>query len=193
VWTNTEPAATLTVPFTVKEEGRYAMRLTAAAGPDYGQCAIELDGMTVLARADYRAADYDELDLALGTHQLKPGEHSLTFRALPADAEKARPIAVEMMRLLRLPPEATRTVKTHHEAHFIRLGIGRAVYAYRLANGELPESLEVLVKAGLMPARYLADENNQPFKSRRKGDFLIVDSTGPQPWTCRWQGLDARR
>ena len=193
MWTNSEPGAGLTVPFAVTEEGRYAVRLTAASGPDYGQCAIELDGKTILEKADFRAADYDELDLALGTHPLKPGAHSLTFRALAGEANRARPIAVEMLRLLRLPPEAKRTVKTHHEAHFIRLGIGRAVYAYRLANGVLPESLDVLVKAGLLPARYLADENNQPLKSRREGDFLIVDSVGPQPWTYRWQGLDARR
>ena len=102
-------------------------------------------------------------------------------------------MAVEMLRLLRLPQEATRAVKTHHEAHFIRLGIGRAVYAYRLAYGELPESLDTLVKAGLMSPRYLADENEKPLRSRRDGDYLVVESTGPGAWTHRWQGLDARR
>jgi hypothetical protein len=193
VWTNTEAGAGLTAPFTVPEEGRYALRLTAVAGPNYGQCAIELDGKTVVAKTDFRAAEYDELDLALGTHTLKSGEHSLTLRALASEGQRAGPVAAEMIRVLRLPPEAVRAVKTHHEAHFIRLGIGRAVYAYRLANGELPDSLGTLVKAGLMPMRYLADENNRPLKSRREGEFFIVDSTGPQPWTYRWQGLDARR
>ena len=99
----------------------------------------------------------------------------------------------EMLRLLPLPPEATRAVKTHHEAHFIRLGIGRAVYAYRLAYGQVPDSLEVLVKADLMPPRYLSDENGKPLRSRRDGDYLVVESTGVEPWTYRWQGLDARR
>lgn len=61
-------------------------------------------------------------------------------------------MAVEMLRLLKLPPLATRPVKTHHEAHFIRLGIGRSLYAYRLAYGQLPDSLETLVQSGIMPA-----------------------------------------
>ena len=140
----------------------------------------------------FAAADYEELDLALGTHELKEGEHTLSFRALAA-GRSARPMAAEMLRLLRLPPEATRAVKTHNEAHFIRLGIGRAVYAYRLAYGKLPEKLDTLVKAGLLPARFLADENNQPMQSRLEGDALVVESKGPEPWTHRWYGLDARR
>ena len=109
------------------------------------------------------------------------------------DGAQARPLAVEMLRLLPLPPEATRAVKTRHEAHFIRLGIGRAVYAYRLAYGELPASLETLVEAGLLPARYLADENEKPLRCWREGDYLMVESTGAEPWKHRWQGLDARR
>ena len=193
IWTNTEPGATLTAPFSVEAEGKYAIRLTAVAGPDYGQCSIELDGKVVQARVDFRAADFDELDLGLGTHFLKAGDHSLAFRTVADTSQRARPIAAEMIRLLHLPPEAKREVKTHHEAHFIRLGIGRAVYAYRLSNGVLPESLEALVKAGLMPALYLADENSRPLKSRHEGDFVIVESPGPQGWTYRWQGLDARR
>jgi hypothetical protein len=192
-WTNTAPEERLTVPFKVNADGRYAVRLTAVAGPDYGAAAVELDGKTVLGRADLRAADYEELDLALGTHELKAGEHTLGLRALAVDGKDAKPLAVELLRILRLPEEATRAVKTHHEAHFIRLGIGRAVYAYRLAYGVLPESLETLVKAGLMPARYLSDENNKPLRSRREGDFIVVESTGVEPWTYRWQGLDARR
>jgi hypothetical protein len=193
IWTNTEPDAILTVPFTVEAEGRYAIRLTAVAGPDYGQSTIELDGKPVQAKVNFRAADFDELDLGLGTHFLKAGGHSLAFRAVADNNQRAKPIAAEMIRLLRLPPEAKREVKTHHEAHFIRLGIGRAVYAYRLSNGTLPESLEALVKSGLMPVRYLTDENNRPLKSRREGDFLIVESAGPEGWSYRWQGLDARR
>ncbi|MGH7973546.1 MAG: hypothetical protein ACREIC_32925, partial [Limisphaerales bacterium] len=96
-------------------------------------------------------------------------------------------------RLLPLPSEATRPIKTHNEAHFIRLGIGRAVYAYRLAYGKVPESLEALVQAELMPRRLLSDENGRPLHCHREGDFLVVESTGVEPWTYRWQGLDARR
>jgi hypothetical protein len=91
-----------------------------------------------------------------------------------------------------LPPE-TPLAKPHNEAHFIRLGIGREVYAYRLAYGKVPDSLEALVKAGLLPRRFLCDENQKPLKCRREGDALVVESHGPEPWTHRWQGLDARR
>jgi len=192
-WANVDPGARLTLPFEVEAPGRYALRLTAAVAPHFGQYDIEIDGRTVLAEASFRAPDTDELDLALGTHELGRGAHTLAFRALPVDKGPARPLAVEVLRLLRLPPEATRTVKTHHEAHFVRLGIGRAVYAYRLVHGVLPGSLEALVTAGLMDARYLLDENHLPLRCRRDGDSLVVESAGPDPWMFRWQGLDARR
>jgi Protein of unknown function (DUF2961)/Papain family cysteine protease len=192
-WTNTVPGARLSFPFTISEAGRYAVRLTAVAAPEYGAYDIELDAKTVLERANFKAPDFDELDLGLGTHDFERGEHSLSFHALSVGGKRAGPMAAEMLNVLHLPPEATRAVKTHNEAHFIRLGIGRAVYAYRLAYGVLPDSLEALVKAGLMSARYLADENNLRLRSHRDGDFLIVESTGPEPWTYRWQGLDARR
>jgi hypothetical protein len=192
-WTNSEVGARLTVPFTVESGGRHALRLSAAAAPEYGRYAIELDGKTAVAAADFRGRDEEELDVPLGTHELARGPHTLSFRALAVEGGRARPLGVEMLRLLRLPPEATRAVKTHHEAHFIRLGIGRAIYAYRLAYGELPASLETLVKAGLMAPRYLSDENQKPLRCRRDGDALVVESTGPGAWTHRWQGLDARR
>jgi hypothetical protein len=105
----------------------------------------------------------------------------------------AKPMAVEMLRMLKLPPPGGRKVKTHNEAHFVRLGIGRALYAYRLAYGKLPDSLETLVESGIMPARYLQDEHERPLKYWREGDYMNVESTGPNGWKHRWQGLDARR
>ncbi|SPE57151.1 hypothetical protein SBV1_2660005 [Verrucomicrobia bacterium] len=192
-WPNTKPGARMTVPFSVAQEGRYAVRIMAEAAPDYGVCDLELDGSVALPGADFRAADYQELDLSLRTHFFKAGPHELSFRAVAVNGKQARPIAVELLKLLPLPPEATRVVKNHNEAHFIRLGIGRAVYAYRLAYGVLPGSLNTLVKAGLMSARYLADENNIPLLAHREGDYLVVESKGPEGWTWRWQGLDARR
>jgi len=192
-WPNTAAGARLTVPFEVAQDGRYAVRVMAVAAPQYGLCDIEVDGKVVLAGADFRAADYQELDLSLRTNEFKAGRHVLSFRALPVDGQKARPIALEMLRLLPLPPPGFRAVKNHNEAHFIRLGIGRAVFAYRLAYGAVPDSLETLVKAGLMSPRYLADENNIPLRARREGDYLVVESKGPEGWVWRWQGLDARR
>lgn len=192
-WPNTDVNARLNLPFSVEAAGRHAVRLTAMAAPEFGLYDVELDGRKVLANADFRARDSDELDLQLGTHVLSKGTHMLSFAALPVDGGKARPAAVEMLRLLPLPPEATRQIKTHHEAHFVRLGIGRALYAYRLAFGELPDSLDSLVRAGFMDRRYLSDEHGNPLRARRDGDCIVVESTGPDAWVHRWQGLDARR
>lgn len=193
VWPNDRPGARLTLPFTVPESGRYAARLTAFTGPEYGSYEIRLDDKVVAPAADFRSGGREELDLLLGTRELSEGRHELAFVALDAGSGKASPLAVEMLRLLKLPPEAQREVKTHNEAHFIRLGIGRAAYAYRLAYGELPDSLEALVESGIMPARYLTDENGLPMTSRREGDFLVVETSAPGGWGHRWQGLDARR
>ncbi|MBN2452623.1 MAG: DUF2961 domain-containing protein [Lentisphaeria bacterium] len=191
-WDNTEPGARLTVPFSVDRDGRYALRLTAAAAPAHGICEIDIDGQTALACADFAAGD-EELDLPLGLRELRAGPHTLSFRALAGADGRARPLAVESLRLLPLPPPATREVKTDNEAHFIRLAIGRAVYAHRLAYDAVPDALQALVDADLMHPRYLADENGIPLRCRREGDALVVESAGANAWTYRWQGLDARR
>ena len=192
-WPNKYPDARLWLPFTVKEDGRYAVRLIALSAPEYGLFEIEIDGKKVLSSVNFASPEETETDLLLGTHALTAGSHSLTFRALQAVPGEARPLAVEMLKLLKLPPEANREVKNHNEAHFIRLGIGRATYAYRLAYGELPESLQVLVEFGIMEKRYLSDENGHALLSRREGEYLIVESTAPNGWTSRWLGADARR
>ncbi len=190
-WPNRRSGARLTLPFDLSEEGRYAVRLTAASGPGNGVYEIEIDGKRILT-ADFRAAQDNEMDLPLGAHELQKGNHTISFRATGKTGEVGT-LAVEVLRLLKLPPAAARTERTHHEAHFIRLGIGRAVYAYRLAFDALPESLQTLVEKGLMPDRYLRDENNLPLKSWREGDALIVESPGQDHWRHSWQGLDARR
>ncbi|MGA2499183.1 MAG: DUF2961 domain-containing protein, partial [Tepidisphaeraceae bacterium] len=189
LWPNKTAGATLTLPFEVSADGRYAVRLTAATGPASGSYDIEFDGKKI-ANNDFHATEDSEIDLLLGTHVLSKGAHTICFRAT---ADRSGPLAVEMLRLLNLPPEAVRKVKTHNEAHFIRLGIGRALYAYRLAYGQLPDSPDTLVKSGIMSARYLKDENELPLKWRRDGDSMSVESTGPEPWTHRWTGLDPRR
>ncbi len=194
LWPSPKPAALLTLPFQLTEDGTFAVRLTAANGPNYGSFDIELDGQKVAA-ADFRkptTEESEEADLPLGTHDLKTGDHTIAFRAA-ADKEHTGDLGVEILRLLKLPAPAARAEKTHHEAHFIRLGIGRAVYAYRLAYGTLPDSLETLVQTGFMPERYLRDENNLPLQCTRQEDKIIVESTGKDHWTHSWQGLDPRR
>jgi hypothetical protein len=67
------------------------------------------------------------------------------------------------------------------------------VYAYRLAFGELPDSLRTLAASGILPPRYLNDENGQPLLSGIEDGYFTVESKGPEPWKHRWQGLDPRR
>src|SRR5207244_922350 len=102
VWKDMQADARLTLPFTVAAEGRYALRLTAFTGPSSGVFDIELDGSTVRERVDF-ALPEEEIDLLLGTHALTAGEHALGFRAAMTSREP-RSLAVEMLRLLALPP-----------------------------------------------------------------------------------------
>ena len=192
-WENPEAEATLTLPFTVAKEGRYAIRLTAFTSPDYGVYDIQLDSSTVASEVSFQTRGFEETDLLLGVHDLSEGEHKLTFCARPTLSGNTKSLALELLRLLELPPEVDREVKTHNEAHFIRLGIGRAVYAYRLAYGKLPASLDTLVESEMMSSRYLTDENGFALKSRREGEWFVVESTAPDGWSHRWLGLDARR
>jgi hypothetical protein len=195
-WPNKNIGARLSVPFTVDEDGRYAVRLTALQGPTYGRYGIRIDGKDV-GNGDFRATDDGELDLPVCTRALSTGKHELTFHAIDVSTEggpaTARPLAIEMLRLLKLPQEAKREIKTHNEAHFVRLGIGRSLYAYRLAYGKLPDSLETLVRSGIMPARYLKDENGLPLKCWREGEYMVVQSPASGGWKHSWQGLDPRR
>jgi hypothetical protein len=188
-WQNTEVNATLTLPFTVKEDGRYAVRLVAFTSPECGSYDIQLDGKTIVSGVSFQTKDFDEIDFLIGTHNLTQGEHELAFQAVSTSSK----LALELLKILKLPPEVDREVKTHNEAHFIRLGVGRAVYAYRLAYDELPSSLDALVESGFMCSRYLTDENNFALKSHIEGEYFVVESTAPDGWKHRWLGLDARR
>lgn len=195
-WPNQELDAKLTLPFEVTESGSYVVRLTALQGPQYGKYAILIDDQR-RGEGNFGATVEEELDLRVCACELTAGAHTLTLQALdaasPGEPPAAKPLAIEMLRMLKLPPAAYREVKTHNEAHFVRLGIGRALYAYRLAYGSLPDTLEKLVEVGIMPERYLRDENNLPLKYVREGDYMVVESPAPNGWKHRWQGLDARR
>lgn len=186
-WPNAASGAILTMPFVVPATDRYAVRLVGWAAPDNGAYDIEMDGSVVAHAASFRSDGIEEKVVSLGTHVLEGGVHALAFRAV--DTPRG-PLQVETLRLLQLPAEATRPVKGPNEAHFIRLGIGRALYAYRLAYGDLPESLEELVEAKIMDERYLSDENGLPLEAHRDGDAIVVRARG---WVQRWRGLDPRR
>lgn len=189
LWNNHAAEASASFAFDVGDDGEYAVRLTAASGADHGRYRVAIDGRGV-GTLDFRTPDGAELDLSLGRRAFSKGAHTINFTSAK---DQPGPMAIEMLRLLKLPPAAKREPKTHHEAHFVRLAIGRAAYAFRLAFGRVPDSLEELVKSGVLDARYLNDENNVPLKSRREGDALVVESTAGEVWKHRWTGLDARR
>ncbi|MGQ9524554.1 MAG: DUF2961 domain-containing protein, partial [Armatimonadota bacterium] len=192
VWDRAPYGAEMAVPFDVPEEGRYAVRLIGFTAPEYGTFDVTIDGRPAMGPVCFSSREYDECDLLLGTHELSAGTHTLTLRPRVAP-EGTASLAIETLRALKLPPEAVREVKTENEAHFIRMGISRAIYAYRLAYGDLPQSLEELVELGIMDARYLKDENMYPLRWHREPDKIVVESTGPGGWRQEWKGLDARR
>ena len=195
-WRNRDVGATLTLPFTLADDGNYAVRLSAMQDPAYGVYAIFIDDKQV-GEADFRGPEENELDLPLGVLQLTRGDHKLVFKAKSiadrGEAAKAKSMTVETLRLLKLPKKAVREVKTDNEAHFVRLGLGRSLYAYRLVYGKLPDTLDEMVKVGIMPKKYLKDENNVPLKAWREGDHMVVESVGPVHWKHQWTGLDPRR
>lgn len=196
IWRDAEQDDTITFPFHVKEDGHYAIRLVGSPGDVSGSFSVSIDETVAHPGVNFRPSGfhqgYNTPDAYLGGHDLTAGEHRLVFRPASADA---RSLSVETLSLLKLPPPAIRSPKTHNEAHFYRIGIGRAVYAYRLAYDSLPDSLQTLVDAGLMTDRYLNDENGYPLESRIEGDDprFIVRSTAPNGWEHSWRGLDARR
>ena len=190
-WTDHGDGAAMTLPFAVDEDARYALRLQAFTTPESGAYDVAVDGAACLAAESFHSADFAEADLLLGTHRLSAGAHTITFVATEGGSQTAS-LTVEALRWIKLPDEVDRDEKTHNEAHFVRLGIGRAVYSYRLAYGELPATLGALVHAGVMLPRYLDDENGYALLSRAEHGRFVVESTAPGGWTHAWTGRDAR-
>ncbi|HSV74002.1 MAG TPA: glycoside hydrolase family 172 protein [Chthonomonadales bacterium] len=184
-WQPTTDEAELALPFEVGEPGRRVIRLAAFAGPDGGTFAASIDGQPCEV-ADLQAEEGTIVDLRLGVLELDAGAHTLRLRPRPG---RVGALVVEQLSLLRLPPPASRPVKTHNEAHFVRLAIGRATYAFRLAWDRLPSGLQELVDAGLLEDRHLRDENGRPMESRTDGVRLVVEAA---EWTHSWRGTDAR-
>ena len=82
-----------------------------------------------------------------------------------------------------LLPRATLAAETL--ALFIRLGIGRAAYAYRLAYGKLPDSLEALAQSGIMAERHVKDENGVPLEHPVEDGCFVVTSPAQPGWAYR--------
>ena len=192
LWSFAQANASLSLPFTIRTEGRTVLRLFAAAQREPAPLDVLVDDRPIASVTIPRATESPVADVRLGEVLLCAGEHTVTLRSSER-TPRAAEILVERLRLLHLPPEVDRAVRTNNEVHFIRLGIGRAVYAFRLVHRRLPQSLEELVASGIMNARYLLDENLNPMASRLEDDALVVWSTAPSGWEARFRGLDARR
>ena len=143
---------------------------------------------------DFRAAADDaEADLPLGTHELTKGDHTIAFRAA-AKPEQLGPLAVEMLRLLATA--ARGETRSPHPPRGPLHPPGHRPCPLRVPPGlrrRCPIRSKRWSAPGIMPARYLRDENNLPLRARREGDYFVVESPGKDGWQHRWQGLDARR
>lgn len=194
-WPNQAVGGTITVPFVVKEDGNYVVRMDAFKGPDYGVFDIQFDGETVAEAVDFSGGGEDygaDFDLRVGVFELKAGDHKLTFKCVKS-GPKGCGVGFEKLIMLKLPKAAFREVKSDNERHFVKLALGSSIYSHKLVYGTMPRSLEQLVEMGMLDKRFLKDENNYDFRSRLEGDALIVESTAPQPWSHSWKGLDPRR
>ena len=199
-WRNREVAVRLTLPFTVAEDGKYAIRLSAMQDPAYGLYTIFIDKKK-MGEADFRGPEENELDLPLGVRKLAKGEHVLVFLEAklispPGEPTKAKSMTVEAPRLLKLPKKAVRKVKDL-----------RPPGAFRAAG---PRPLALRLSAGLRKAARDARRNGQgrhhaeeiPQRRKRRclgprglveGDAMVVESVGPVHWEHRWTCLDPRR
>ncbi len=191
LWPNDEAGVMLTLPFKLSQDGRFAVRLTAASGPRNGLYDID-PGRQEGPHRRFPCPRGRRDGPRARDSRVEQGQPPDLLSA-PARTRAGRAAGRGGPAVLEVAARGRATEKTHHEAHFIRLGIGRALYAYRLAFDALPDSLETLVEKGFMTERYLRDENNLPLKAWREGDAMVVESPGKDHWKHSWQGLDARR
>jgi hypothetical protein len=202
-WSGFASGDTVSFPFEIPEGGRITGRVCAFRfggsesacfqGEDSGKkglFAILLDGKEVVDGVSFDPIEFEEPAISIGEHELAAGKHTITFKAL---ADNLGDLGLEYMRTICLPPLAVREKKTHNEAYFFRLGIGRAVYAYKLAYGKLPDSLQQLVDMGIMEEMYLNDEHGQPLKTWVADGQVFAQSMAKPGWTHSWTGADARR
>jgi hypothetical protein len=186
-WSAPPVGARLAVPFEVERANeRCAVRVTVNAGPCMGVFDVCLDGVEAARGVSLRGAEEGLRQVSLGVHRLEAGRHEVSFLS-----QGAGDLSLESVRFLPLPPEASLGVKRPAcEGHFVRLAIGRAVYAHRMVEGRLPASLEELVTDRLLEPRYREDENRRPLRGGVRGDAFVVEAPG---WRGEWTGIDPRR
>ncbi len=109
----------LTVPFEIKEPGRYILKALLTRSWDYGIYSIALDGDEVVKTVDLYSANLKIEKQELGVHTLKSGKHTLTFTAIgvnPASkvlgsGETGRYMGLDGIYLRAVPARSVRRVK----------------------------------------------------------------------------------
>ena len=75
------PAASnqvLTIPFDIKEDGKYNLVLALTSSWDYGSCRLDLDGEPLGEPFDFYSASVTTRNYHFGVRELKAGTHKLT-------------------------------------------------------------------------------------------------------------------
>jgi len=78
-----QKGGSITLGFTVRQNGLYRLRVLATAGPDFGVVRAALDGKRLEPHFDlYSGRVSPAGSLELGTHELAAGQHRLRFTAV---------------------------------------------------------------------------------------------------------------
>jgi hypothetical protein len=153
-WPNKETGALLTLPFDLSEDGRYAVRLTAASGPGQGVYDIEIDSKKIL-RTSFRAAEDGEIDRAGGQPRPRERHHDAQERAHVA-------AAVEHGRLLELARDAVEEALSSHVANGTPTAALASISANRLS---IRWNVDAMMKNGMT--------------TRLPGSILVRSSVSP--------------
>ena len=86
-WTPAEGNQTLSLPFEVKESGRYSILLALTLSWDYGILQIELDGARLGSPVDLYSPTVASKDKIVGPVELTAGSHALTLRNVGKNAD----------------------------------------------------------------------------------------------------------
>lgn len=110
-WMNADPAGTIEIPFDLKEDGRYAIKVDLTHSWDYGTYEISLDGKPIGQPRNLYSAALAVQTEKLGLHELEKGPHRLSFKCVGsvpqsklADGSPGYFFGLDSIQLRRLDP-----------------------------------------------------------------------------------------
>jgi hypothetical protein len=86
-WQNPDPKGWIEVPFTIEEDGGYAVKIELARASDYGMYEISLDGEKIGPARNLYNPILTVRAERLGVRELKKGRHVLRFTAVGSDPQ----------------------------------------------------------------------------------------------------------